>query len=195
MAAGGTPNFATTPASSRSSRVRRLSCKTRVPRTLCARSLSGVQMITRSTRVSSSSAAAAAASASSASNSTMGQTTTPITLSDSSRIGNCESEIRRHAGGRLVAAPELVAERLDDMVGRDADVRRAFVDHAENRAQHAADGGHFATLGIFAEGQRVVVPEQLVSAVNQMDVQGRLGTKGIKRYANGVVGEDRNIGQ
>jgi len=33
---------------------------------------------------------------------------------------------------RLVAGPELVPERLDDVVRRDADVLRSAVDHAEH---------------------------------------------------------------
>ena len=54
-------------------RVRRFIWTMRLPRTDCARSLSGVQMITRSTLWSRAAISAAAASASSASNSTMTQ--------------------------------------------------------------------------------------------------------------------------
>ena len=109
-----------TPASSTVVRVRRFSCTTRVPRTHCARSLSGVQMITRSTRGSRAAAAAAAASASSASNSTIGQTTMPSAASASSSSGNCASRSGVDAGAGLVARPQPVAERLDDVIGRDA---------------------------------------------------------------------------
>src|SRR6266849_8773484 len=63
----------------------------RVPLTHWARSLSGVQMITRSTRSSRAAAAAPAASASSASNSTIGQTTMPAAVRVSSSNGNCAS--------------------------------------------------------------------------------------------------------
>ena len=37
----------------------------------------------------------------------------------------------------LVARPEVVAERLDDVIGRDADVRRALLQHLQHRVQHA----------------------------------------------------------
>ena len=57
--------------------------------THCARSLSGVHMITRSTRLSAAAATAAAARASSASNSTIGQTTTPAAKRTSSSNENC----------------------------------------------------------------------------------------------------------
>src|SRR5258708_13410023 len=52
MDAGETPNFWTTACSSKVTRVRRFSWTIRVPRTHWARSLSGVQMMTRSTRAS-----------------------------------------------------------------------------------------------------------------------------------------------
>ena len=51
--------------------------------------------------------------------------TTPSAASASSSSGNCDEQIRLDARAGLVAGPELVAERLDDVVGRDADVRRA----------------------------------------------------------------------
>jgi hypothetical protein len=53
--------------------------------------LSGVQMMTCSTRGSRSASAAAAASASSASNSTIAQTTTPIERSATSSGSNCSN--------------------------------------------------------------------------------------------------------
>ena len=34
---------------------------------------------------------------------------------------------------RLVVRPEIVAERLDDVVGGDADMRRSRLDHLQNR--------------------------------------------------------------
>ena len=37
----------------------------------------------------------------------------------------------------LVAGPQLVAERLDDVIGRDADVRAAALDHLQHGVQHA----------------------------------------------------------
>src|SRR5262249_54165780 len=45
-----------------------------------------------------------------------------------------------HALGGLVAGPEAVAERLDDVVGRDAHVRRAALEHLGDRMEDAGDG-------------------------------------------------------
>src|ERR1017187_9424996 len=83
------------PRSSRVTRVRLFNCTMRVPRTHCARSLSGVHTITRSTRASREAATAAAASASSASNSTIGQTTMPAADNTLSRTGNCAADQAR----------------------------------------------------------------------------------------------------
>ena len=84
MLAGATPNFATTPRSSRTSFRLRSHCTTRSPTTHCARSLSGVQMKTRSTRGSRRARAAPDASPSSASSSFIAHTGTPIAASASS---------------------------------------------------------------------------------------------------------------
>ena len=83
---------------------------------------------------------AAAASASSASSSTIGQT---------SDAHVHERLLQRHELGAqrgidacagLVARPEVVAERLDHVIGRDADVRRAALDHLQHGVQHAGRG-------------------------------------------------------
>jgi hypothetical protein len=57
------------------------------------------------------------------------------------------------------------------MVGGDPDVRRAAVDHAEHRPDHASDGANFAAAGIARRRQGVVVAEQLVGAVDEMNLQ------------------------
>src|SRR2546430_3187334 len=41
---------------------------------------------------------------------------------------------------RLVPGPEGVAEGLDDVVGRHAEVRSSLLDHLQHRMQHAHDG-------------------------------------------------------
>ena len=71
----------------------------------------------------------------------------------------------------LVAWPQPIAEGLDDVIGRDGDVRGAAANHAQDRREHAAHRGDFATVPIPRGRQGVVVPEQLVCAVDQMDVQ------------------------
>ena len=44
--------------------------------------------------------------------------------------------------------------------------------HSQNRPEHAAHGGDLAAVLIPREGQGVVMPEQLVCAVDQVDFQG-----------------------
>ena len=87
MDAGGTPNLATMPASSKVSPLRRSSCTTRLPVTHCPRSLSGVQITTCSTRSSAAATWAAEPSASSASYSTMAHVVTPMATNASSSTG------------------------------------------------------------------------------------------------------------
>ena len=156
--------------------VRRFSWTMRLPRTHCARSLSGVQMITRSTRGSAAARTAAAASASSASNSTIGQTVTPSAASASSSRPNCESR------SGSIPAPVLypataVAERLDDVIGGDADVRRPAVDHPEDRRHDAADRAHLTPVLVARRGHRVEVPEQFVGAVDQVNLHRGSGLR------------------
>ena len=57
-----------------------------------------------------------------------------------------------HALARLVAEPEVVAERLDDVVGGHADVRRPLLEHPEHRAEHAAHRGDLDAVGSRCDG-------------------------------------------
>src|SRR5262245_31528733 len=56
------------------------------------------------------------------------------------------------------------------MIGRDPDVRGATGDHAKNGRDDAADRADFPALGVARLGKRVVVPEQLVGAVEEIYV-------------------------
>ena len=89
------------------------------------------------TRSSSAAMRAAEASASSASSSTIGQTATPIARERFLQRVELREQRRLDAVAGLVAGPEVVAKRLDDVIGRDADVRRALLDHLQHRLQHA----------------------------------------------------------
>ena len=62
-----------------------------------------------------------------------------------------------------------IAERLDDVIGRHADMGRAAVDHAEHRAHHAARRAHFPPLLVTRGGHGVEVAEELVGAVDQVN--------------------------
>src|SRR5206468_9119090 len=48
----------------------------------------------------------------------------------------------------LVVGPEVVAERLDDVIGRHTDVSRSGLDHLQYRMQHAADGAEGLILAL-----------------------------------------------
>ncbi len=154
-------------------RVRRLSCTTRVPRTHCARSLSGVQMMTRSTR--SSAAAAAAPEA---------KTVVGFELDhrpdDDALPGERFFEQRELREQRGIDAFARSCNRatsrcgtIDDMVGRNGDVRSAAAHEAEHRRDDAADGTDLAALTVLVGRHRVEMTEQFVRAVDQVDVQTR----------------------
>ena len=85
-------------------------------------------------------------------------------------------ELRQQVGfdafAGLVAWPQFVAERLDDVIGRNGDVRGTALDHAQHRREHASNRGDLAAVRIARGRQRVVVAEQFVCAVDQIDVQG-----------------------
>ena len=78
-------------------------------------------------------------------------------------------EGRLDAGRGLVAGPEVVAERLDDVVGGDADVRLAVLDDLEHRLQHADDRAERPVDALGEAAQPVEVAEQLVRAIDQVD--------------------------
>src|SRR5262249_31930959 len=71
----------------------------------------------------------------------------------------------------LVAGPQVVAERFDDVIGRDAQVGGSAFQHAEDGAQHAGDGADFISPGVVLPGHGKEMPEQLVGAVEEMDFQ------------------------
>ena len=54
------------------------------------------------------------------------------------------------------------------MVGRHADVGGPFLEQPERRAEHAAHGVDLHAVVVEMAGQREVVPEELVGAVDEM---------------------------
>ena len=73
------------------------------------------------------------------------------------------------AGAGLVVRPKPIAKRLDHVVGGDAEIRVAVLQHLENGLQHA-DHGPIGTVHAFGEPtQSVEVTEEFVSAVNKMN--------------------------
>ena len=71
----------------------------------------------------------------------------------------------------LVTRPEVVAERLDDVVGRHTHVGRAALQHPEHGGHHAPHCRELVPLPVpCALGKPVEMAEQLVGAVDDMDV-------------------------
>ena len=146
----------------------------RVPLTHCDRSLSGVQIRTCVTRGSAAAFTAAAASASSASYSTIGHTThaergqhvfEQVKLRQQigldARRRSCSRatwSLRNDSITWSVATPMCVATRLFSMPRIEPSTPRT-----------AATSTPLVSCGL---RHRVVVPEQLVRAVDEMDDQG-----------------------
>ncbi len=86
-------------------------------------------------------------------------------------------EERVHALTRLVARPELVAERLDDVVRGHAQVRAAALEHAQDRRDDAAHRPQLGGRAPIEHGRRrEEVAEELVRAVDQVDMHGQNDT-------------------
>src|SRR6266571_3157320 len=69
----------------------------------------------------------------------------------------------------LVVGPEVVAERLDDVIGCHTDVSRSGLDHLQYRMQHAADSAEALILALAEMAPAVKLAEQLVRAVEGMN--------------------------
>src|SRR5229473_6364810 len=70
---------------------------------------------------------------------------------------------------RLVPAPKLVAEGFDDMVRRNAQVRRAFLDHLQGGVEHTHDGAERPILVLGEATQTIEMAEKLVCTVDEMN--------------------------
>ena len=60
------------------------------------------------------------------------------------------------------------------MICGDSDMGGTATDHAENRCEHAAHASNLLAIGIAGGRKGVVVPEQLIRAVDEVDFQGAL---------------------
>ena len=78
-----------------------------------------------------------------------------------------------HSLARLVARPEVVAERFDDVVRRDADVRRAAFQHLGDGVEHARDRAEGRVL-LLRPPDPVELAEELVGPVDEVDDHARL---------------------
>src|ERR1700726_2535671 len=76
------------------------------------------------------------------------------------------------ADPRLVTGPETVAERLDDVIGRHADMSRTRLDHLQHRLKDADHGAEGRVRALVESAQAVEVAEKLVGAVDEMNDHG-----------------------
>ncbi len=70
---------------------------------------------------------------------------------------------------RLVAGPERVAERFDDVIGRHADVRGPVLEHLEHGMEDANRRAEGRIIDFSGAPQAVEMAEQLVGAINQVN--------------------------
>ncbi len=81
-------------------------------------------------------------------------------------------QLRVHALTGLVAGPELVAKRLDHVIGRDTDVGRTSFEHHQHGAHNAARRRHLHAVRVEVGRNGEVVTEQLVGSVDEVDLHG-----------------------
>ena len=73
------------------------------------------------------------------------------------------------AGAGLVVRPKPIAKRLDHVVGGDAKVRVAVLDHLEDGLKYANNGAVRAVHAFVEPAQAVEVTEELVGAVDKVN--------------------------
>src|SRR5438552_5198047 len=82
-------------------------------------------------------------------------------------------ELRQQRGidafSGLVIGPQRVAKRLDDVIGRDAEVRAPLLDHLQYRVEHSDHGAEGRVLALRGAAAAVELAEQLVRAVDEMN--------------------------
>jgi hypothetical protein len=84
-------------------------------------------------------------------------------------LGELRLQRRVDPGAGLVAGPQVVAERLDDVVRGDADVGGALLEEHQAGADDPSGGA----VPLVLVGRGEVVAEQLVGAVDEVDVHLR----------------------
>src|SRR5262249_47336871 len=79
-------------------------------------------------------------------------------------------QFRLHPLACLITGPQLIPERLDDVIGCDRQVRGDAVEEREDRSDDAAYGGDFAPVLRFRRRQRVIVSKEFVRAVDEIHI-------------------------
>src|SRR5882724_6363148 len=76
-----------------------------------------------------------------------------------------------NSSARFVAGPEVVAKRFNDMIGGDAEVRRAVLDHLRDHVEHTGHGAE-RWISFLEAPDAVKVSKEFVGAVDEMDDHG-----------------------
>src|SRR6266478_9396923 len=81
-----------------------------------------------------------------------------------------------NSGARLVTRPKAVAKRFDDVIGGNAEVRRAVFNHLGDSVEHA---GHSPErrISFFEAANAVKMAKEFVGAVDEMNDHGARGQR------------------
>ncbi len=85
----------------------------------------------------------------------------------------------------LVIGPQVVAERFDHVIGRDADMRGALLDHLQHGVQYAGDRPYGTIFAVGEAAKAVEMPVQLVRTVQQVDDQSFMPSSARTRWTAG----------
>ena len=72
----------------------------------------------------------------------------------------------------LVARPELVTKRLDDVIRCHANVRCSLFDHLQHTVEHAQHGAERLVFPFIESALPVEMTKEFVGAVDEMDDHG-----------------------
>ena len=98
----------------------------------------------------------------------MGHTTTPIAAKRLLERHELRAQHGLDARAGLVAGPQRIAKRLDDVVGCDAQVRCTLLDHFQHALEDSGDCAERSVLALVEAAQSVEMTEQLVRPVDQV---------------------------
>ncbi len=92
----------------------------------------------------------------------------------------------------LVSTPQVVAEGFDDMIGGDAQVSGAALDHLQDGMQHPGYGAVRLVAALVETAQAVEVPEELIGAVDEVNDHSRPSVHRFGEWVQAVVSEPAN---
>ena len=78
------------------------------------------------------------------------------------------------SGAILVPRPHLVPERLDHMVGRDADVGGTFLEQLDHRSEHSTGRPDLSTVCCHMRRCSEVIAKEFVGSIDQVCAHGTI---------------------